>query len=101
MKGRFKLFKNNRYVYKNKELNNILILTVGKSYKGLSNFYYNKRFSEIIPNLNKSSVLKSLKGYSIISHKRKAFYSWFQLNRFDIKKLATHRSIVGLRGFTW
>jgi len=94
-----RLIKNSKLIFKNKELNmgiyaNLLKflnkkLKVPRVYKkkiyNLNNFVLFKPFQ------------KDFKGCSILTLRRRAFYSLFQLSRFDIKKLISERTLIGIR----
>jgi hypothetical protein len=97
VKGKFRSFKNKRLLLKNKELLIKLHQTI-KKVNSFNFFLKNKIYKKFIDH-NFSGIFRSLKGYSIVNGKRKAFYSSFQMTRFDIKKLTTYRSIVGLKSF--
>jgi len=101
MKNKLYRFNITRTLFKNKEIYLKVTYNLHRCKKLFisQTLFKNKMHKITVKGLKDN--LKSLKGYSMINKKRKAFYSKFQLIRFDIKKLCSKRSLIGLRSFFW
>jgi hypothetical protein len=101
MYPKLKNLKKNRLFVKNKELEDLALKSILKVHRQVS---LNKKFTNIFtykaykikkfPFFNSRS--SRMRGYSIASNRRKAFYSLFQLTRFEIKRLVSERMLVGI-----
>lgn len=94
-----RLIKNSKLTFKNKELQiivyNNLIKFLNKKFK-IPNVY-KKRFYNLNNFILFKPFQKEFKGCSILTLRRRAFYSLFQLSRFDTKKLISERTLIGIR----
>jgi hypothetical protein len=99
MKNKLHRLNISRNLFKNKETSLIVIKNLYRSNKiFIGNYLFKNKMHTLHVDYKKDN-LKSLKGFSLIEKKRKGFYSKFQLTRFDIKKLASMRHLVGLKSF--
>lgn len=98
-----RLIRNSKLTFKNKELRVEVYYNLIK--------FLNKKFK--IPHIYKKKIYnlnnfvlfkpfkKEFKGCSILTLRRRAFYSLFQLSRFDTKKLISERTLIGIRSAVW
>ena len=94
-----RLIKNNKLIFKNKELDMRIYINLieflNKKFK--IPHVYKKKIYSLNDSILFKPIQKEFKGCSILTLRRRAFYSLFQLSRFDTKKLISERTLIGIR----
>src|SRR3954469_10847636 len=93
-----RLIRNSKLIFKNKELKMRVYVNLLRSLnKKLNRSVYKKKFYSLNDFILFKPLQKNFKGCSILTLRRRAFYSLFQLSRFDIKKLISERTLIGIK----
>jgi hypothetical protein len=101
-----RLIKNSKLIFKNKELkmkvySSLLKFLNKKKIQTSGSSTYIKKIYSLGGLAEFKPLQKDFKGCSILTLRRRAFYSLFQLSRFDAKKLISERTLTGIKSAVW